>query len=406
MKKTIVSILLLLVATANSVGQVDESPINIEIVPAFPDLEVPRPEDAPHFRPIVITHSNDDTNRIFLVSQQGVIYVMPNKQDVTSAEVFLDIEEKVVYRDNKNEEGLLGLAFHPEYKSNGQFFLYYTTADADQTSVVTRFTVSKDNPNRANADSEVELMRIEQPFWNHNGGSLEFGPDGYLYIGFGDGGKANDTLMNGQNVQTLLGSILRIDVDKQENGRKYGIPSDNPFADQKKSRQPLARPEIYAYGLRNVWRLSFDHKTNLLYAADVGQNLWEEINIIENGGNYGWNLREGKHKFGPAGSEPRADLIDPIWEYDHETGKSITGGQVYRGSKVPSLDGYYLYADYVSSRFWALKYDPASGKVQENREIPKPANRDFPIMTFGVDEQGEVYCGDAFGKMYRFQSKK
>lgn len=406
MKRIIATLLFLFSCSLCVQAQVNEKPIDIEIVPAFPDLEIPRPEDAPHFRPIVITHAKDGTNRIFLVSQQGVIYVMPNKQDVKTAEVFLDIEESVVYRDNKNEEGLLGLAFHPDYKTNGQLFVYYTTADEDQTSVVTRFTVSKDNPNKANPDSEVELMRISQPFWNHNGGSLEFGPDGFLYIGFGDGGKANDTLMNGQNVQTWLGSILRIDVNKEEKGRKYGIPADNPFASQKNSRNPVAMPEIYAYGLRNVWRLSFDHKTGLLYAADVGQNLWEEVNIIEKGGNYGWNLREGKHKFGPAGSEPRADLIEPIWEYDHKTGKSITGGQVYRGSKVPELAGYYIYADYVSGRFWALKYNADTGKAVENREIPKPPNQDFPIMTFGTDEMGEVYCGDAFGKMYRFQAKK
>ncbi len=404
MKTYLVSLLICMFASL-AWAEVNESPIDIQIVPAFPDLEIPRPEEAPHFRPIVITSAKDGTDRIFMVSQQGVIYVMPNRQDVKTADVFLDIEDSVVYRDNKNEEGLLGLAFHPDYKNNGHFFLYYTTADADQTSVVTRFTVSKDDPNKADPNSEVELMRIKQPFWNHNGGSIEFGPDKYLYIGLGDGGLANDPMMNGQNVQTLLGSILRIDVDNKDKGRNYAIPADNPFADQKNSRRPLARPEIYAYGLRNVWRLTFDFETDLLYAADVGQKLWEEINIIKNGGNYGWNLREGFHKFGPAGSAPRADLIEPIWEYDHETGKSITGGQVYRGSKAPGLKGYYVYADYVSGRFWALKYDPASNRVLENREIPKPPNRDFPIMTFGTDENGEVYCGDAFGKMYRFEAK-
>lgn len=405
MKKLIISLLAIMTFSLNAFAEVDESPINVEIVPAFPNLEIPRPEDAPHFRPIVITHANDGSNRIFLATQQGVIYVIPNRQDVKTAEVFLDIEDKVVYRDNMNEEGLLGLAFHPKFKENGRFFLYYTTADADKTSVVSRFTVSKDNPSKGDPASEEELMRVPQPFWNHNGGSIEFGPDGYLYIGLGDGGLANDTLMHGQNVQTLLGSILRIDVNSKDRFRNYGIPSDNPFADQKDSRRPMARPEIYAYGLRNVWRLSFDEKTKLLYAADVGQNLWEEINIIENGGNYGWNLREGRHKFGPAGSGPDKDLIEPIWEYDHETGKSITGGQVYHGSTAPELSGYYVYADYVSGRFWALKYNPETNLVEENRTIPRPANTDFPIMTFGRDEKGEVYCGDAFGKMYRFQSK-
>ncbi len=385
---------------------VDESPMDIEVVPAFPDLEFPRPEETPHFRPVVITNAKDGSNRIFFVSQQGAVYVAPNRQDARKATTFIDIESNVVYRDNKNEEGLLGLAFHPDYKKNGYFYLYYTTADAEQMSVVSRFSVSKDDPNKADPESEVELMRIKQPFWNHNGGSIEFGPDGYLYIGLGDGGAGNDTLMNGQNVQTWLGSILRIDVNKQQHGKKYGIPEDNPFADQAGKRQQLAKPEIYAYGLRNVWRLSFDMETGAFWVADVGQNLWEEINIIEKGGNYGWNLREGMHKFGVVGADAREDLIDPIWEYDHEVGRSITGGHVYRGSKVPALDGYYLYADYVSGKFWALKYNEETRKVEENRVVHRAENRDYPIMAFGMDEQGEVYCGDAFGKLYRFQAKK
>lgn len=405
MKRALLSLLIAILACLTVFAEVDESPIDIQIVPAFPDLEVPRPEEEPQFRPVVITHAKDGSNRLYLVSQQGAIYSIENRQDVKTADIFLDIESKVTYRDNMNEEGLLGLAFHPDFKSNGHFFVYYTASDADQTSVVSRFTVSESDRTKGDPDSEVELFRIKQPFWNHNGGSLEFGPDGYLYIGLGDGGKANDTLMNGQNVQTWLGSILRIDVDNPENGKPYGIPPDNPFASQKNARQPLAQPEIYAYGLRNVWTLSFDSKTGDLWVADVGQNLWEEINIIQNGGNYGWNLREGNHKFGLVGAEARADLIDPIWEYDHEVGKSITGGQVYRGAKVPSLVGYYLYADYVSMKFWALKYNVQSGEVEENRSIPKDSSRAYPIITFGTDEQGEVYCGDAFGKMYRFQAK-
>ena len=408
MKRSLLFLLFVASSARGLYGQVDESPIDVRIVRSWPNLEVPRPEDEPAFRPVVITHAKDGSNRVFLVSQQGSIYVIPNRQDVTEAKTFLDIESKVVYRDNMNEEGLLGLTFHPDFKFNGHLFVYYTTTDADQTSVICRYTVSKDDPNKVDPDSEVELMRIPQPFWNHNGGSIEFGPDGYLYIGLGDGGKANDSLMNGQNVQTWLGSILRIDVDDKfvgRRGRRYGIPADNPFASEQNSRSPLAQPEIYAYGLRNVWGLAFDRETGLLYAADVGQNLWEEINIIKNGGNYGWNLREGKHKFGLVGSEPRADLIEPIWEYHHDIGKSITGGQVYRGSKVPMLNGYYLYADYVSGLFWALKYNPHTGRTEENRSIPRDPNENYPIMTFGADEQGEVYCGDAFGKMYRFEAK-
>ena len=172
-------------------------------------------------------------------------------------------------------------------------------------------------------------MRIKQPFWNHNGGTMVFGPDGYLYIGLGDGGAFNDPQMNGQNVQTLLGSILRIDVDHKDEKLNYAIPHDNPFVGEAR----FAREEVYAYGLRNVWRISFDRENGQLWAADVGQDTWEEINLIRKGGNYGWNLREGRHKFGPAGSEPRADLIEPIWEYHHDIGKSITGGNVYRGTQ-------------------------------------------------------------------------
>ena len=393
MKKLIppLAVFIALLTVSAGLADVDESPIDIKVERAFPQLRIRRP--------VVITNAGDQSDRLFIVTQQGVIHVIPNDQKVDKTATFLDIESRVVYQDNKNEEGLLGLAFHPNYEKNGQFFVYYTTQDEPQTSIISRFRVSEDDPNRADPDSEFELMRIAQPFWNHNGGTIEFGPDGHLYVGLGDGGKANDTLMNGQNVQTLLGSILRIDVDGKSKGRNYGIPSDNPFS----NTGGLARPEIFAYGFRNVWRLSFDPKTNLLWAADVGQNIWEEINIVRKGGNYGWNLREGKHKFGPVGSPARDDLIDPIWEYDHDVGKSITGGAVYRGTKVPALDGYYLYADYVSGRFWALKYNPETQEVEENRSVTSEDVK--PIMTFGVDEAGEVYCSDAFGMIYHFRPK-
>jgi quinoprotein glucose dehydrogenase len=304
---------------------------------------------------------------------------------VTESKVFLDLRDRVMYKDRENEEGLLGFAFHPKYRENGEFYLYYTTRDAEHTSVVSRFKVSGGDPDRADPSSEEELMRIPQPFWNHNGGTVCFGPDGYLYIGLGDGGSANDPQGNGQNLNTWLGSILRIDVDRKDEGLAYGVPKDNPFVGKGD-----ARPEIYAYGLRNVWRMEFDRETGTLWAGDVGQNLWEEIDIITKGGNYGWAVRESAHAFGPSGSGPKPELIEPIWEYDHQVGKSITGGLVYRGKKFPELAGKYLYADYVSGRIWALKYDESSGKVVTNEEIPAPAGA-FPIITFGDDEQGEVY---------------
>jgi glucose/arabinose dehydrogenase len=332
---------------------------------------------------------------VFIVTQQGVVHWIPNDQDVEKTNEFLDIESKVQYLDRQNEEGLLGLAFHPNYKENGFFYLYYTSTEEPLLSVISRFSVSKDDPNKADPDSELELMRIKQPYWNHNGGTLVFGPDGYLYIALGDGGLFNDPHMNGQNPQTLLGSILRIDVDKKENGLNYAIPDGNPY----KGEPRYGRGEIYATGFRNPWRISFDRETGLLWAADVGQDVWEEIDIVKRGGNYGWDLREGLHKFGPNGFEAGAPFIEPIFEYDHEIGKSITGGCVYRGKRLPKLNGYYLYGDYVSMKFWALKYDEKTEKVVANRPIE---TSNITVMTFGEDEAGEVYCTDSFGQIHRF----
>jgi quinoprotein glucose dehydrogenase len=289
-----------------------------------------------------------------------------------------------MYKDNENEEGLLGLAFHPKYKENGQFFLYYTTRDAPHMSVISRFKASAKDADQADPSSEEELLRIPQPYWNHNGGTICFGPDGFLYIGLGDGGSANDPHGNGQNLQTLLGKILRIDVDHKDEGKAYASPKDNPYVGRDD-----ALPEIYASGLRNVWRIAFDRETGTLWAGDVGQNLWEEIDLIVKGGNYGWSVRESAHPFGPNGSGPRADLIDPIWEYDHQVGKSITGGFVYRGKKVQELRGKYVYADYVSGKIWALKYDEAAQKVVSNEEVPAVSG--VAIISFGEDEAGEAY---------------
>jgi glucose/arabinose dehydrogenase len=374
-----------LISSSATAAEVDQSPLPLTAKRAFPALKFRRP--------IVLTHAGDGSDRVFIASQYGKIHVLPNDQAAEATEIFLDIEDRVVYKDKQNEEGFLGLAFHPKYKENGELYVYYTTQDEPQTSVISRFGVSKNNPNRADPDSEEELMRIEQPFWNHNGGTIAFGPDGYLYISLGDGGKGNDTLMNGQNVQTLLGSVLRIDVDrdtpkdpknKSSVALPYAIPNDNPFADA----GLLARGEIWAYGFRNPWRHSFDRRTGKLWLADVGQNLWEEIDIVHRGGNYGWNLREGQHKFGPAGSEPRGDLVEPIWEYHHDIGKSITGGHVYRGRRLPKLAGGYLYADYVTGKLWALWYDDEAKQVTANRPI---AGNKMPVLSFGEDEAGEVY---------------
>ncbi|QDT32716.1 family 16 glycoside hydrolase [Thalassoglobus polymorphus] len=371
----------------NAVKNPVSGTLELEPVLAFPNLkwanwepvdERGRPQS---IRPVVVTYAGDESGRLFVMEQHGVIYTFKNDPKVTESHVFLDLRSKVNYSDRQNEEGFLGMAFHPNFKENGEVYVYYTTVPG-QISVISKFTVSKENPNQVDPNSEVEIMRIEQPFWNHNGGTLAFGPDGYLYIGLGDGGSGNDPYDNAQNLSSLLGSILRIDVNAKQDGKNYSIPADNPFI-----RNKEARPEIYANGLRNTWRISFDRESGALWCADVGQNLWEEINIIRKGGNYGWNMKEGTHPFGSKAANP-SEVIDPIWEYDHGVGKSITGGLVYRGSKLPELVGKYIYADYVSGQIWALDYDAEKGKVNSNLAIPSPK---MPIVTFGEDAEGEIY---------------
>lgn len=364
--------------------------LNLKPVAAFPNLKwkgwSPVTDDGKinKFRPLTLTHAGDGSDRIFVATQEGVIHVFENDPEAEQeTEIFLDLTDKVAPYRKANEEGLLGLAFHPDYKNNGQFFVYYSSLLEPRVSIISRFTVSDDNPNKADADSEFIVMRIEQPFSNHNGGSIEFGPDGYLYVGLGDGGSADDPFGNGQNLETLLGSILRIDVDEQQDGKNYAIPEDNPFVET-----PNAQPEIFAYGLRNTWRLGFDAKTGWLWAADVGQNLWEEINIIQKGGNYGWSVRESAHIFGSNGVEANAGMIDPLWEYDHQVGKSITGGYVYRGTRLPEHQGTYFYADYVTSRHWGLKYDHQNNQVLGNYAIP---GESLQPLAYGQDENLELY---------------
>jgi len=369
----------------------DEPVLPVVLKKSFTNLRVRRP--------IVATHAGDGTDRLFLAEQQGVILVIPNDPEVEETQTFLDIEDQVRFNPKQNEEGLLGLAFHPKYKENGYFFVYYTDK-AGLLSRISRFQVSAEDPNKADPKSELVLMEIEQPFWNHNGGGIQFGPDGYLYIALGDGGNANDPHSNGQNLSTLLGSILRIDIDNQQDGKNYAIPADNPFVNQ-----AGARPEIYAYGLRNVWGMAFDSKTGKLWIGDVGQNLWEEVNIIENGGNYGWNVREAKHPFGPEGKPASDQYIEPVYEYYHNHGKSITGGLVYRGKQVPQLAGKYLFADYVTGKVWALDYDNKSKQAGEVYRIEAPENP--PVVGYGVDQHGEpimIAIYGKFGTFYRFES--
>ena len=310
---------------------------------AFPnlDLQANAPDDGKPVtggvRPIFCTAPPDGTNRMAIMGQLGHVWLFPNKHDVEGATEVIDISKHVVYDDKKNEEGLLGLAFHPKFKQNREFFLYYTTTDGKHQSVLKRYRMKADDPNKADPNFEEEILRTqEKPDWNHNGGTIAFGPDGYLYIAMGDGGAGNDPRGHGQSLETLMGKIIRIDVDHKDPGLNYAIPKDNPFVGVDK-----ARGEIWALGLRNPWRISFDSKTGDLWAGDVGQDTWEEVDHITKGGNYGWNIREGFHKFYVApNKKPRpADppehivgkLIDPLFDYEHSLGKSITGGGVYRG---------------------------------------------------------------------------
>jgi glucose/arabinose dehydrogenase len=403
------SLSLLAAYASHSAAQerVDERPLDIQVVEAFPRLEWPdeltgRDQGlATDVRPLVITGAGDASNRLFVANQTGVVMAFDNDPNVEQMATFLDIRDRIHYRvPQENEEGLLGLAFHPKFKENGELFVYYTGAYEDEKerkSVISRFRVSKDDPNRVDPATEEVIMTIGQPFWNHNGGTIIFGPDGYLYIGLGDGGKRADPFDNAQNLSTLLGSILRIDVDRRDEGLAYAIPPDNPFVGRDD-----ARGEIWAYGLRNVWRMAFDPPTGLLWAADVGQDIWEEIDIIEKGGNYGWNLREGMHDFEPSGAPPAVemtDLIEPLWEYHHDVGKSITGGNVYRGPSMAELEGAYLYADFVSGRIWALWYDQETQRVTANRAIRETGPA---VMTFGEDDDGETYFATQEGGLWKF----
>lgn len=373
---------------------VELRPLPLKIANAFPNIEwtdwdfgeesgLTRP-----IRPILLTHAGDRSGRIFFPTQHGVIHLLENGKETPKTSVFLDISSKVSYDDKTNEEGFLGLAFHPRFAQNGEFFVYYTNRAKKHQNVVARYKVDRSNPGKAIPESEEILLVLDKPFWNHDGGTIAFGPDGYLYIAIGDGGLANDPFGNGQKLSTLLGKILRIDVDHKSAELPYAIPADNPFVGREG-----ARGEIWAYGLRNVWRMAFDRATDKLWAGDVGQDIWEEIDIIKKGGNYGWNVREGFHPFVRKGGKPpkddnkRTDLIDPIWDYHHDLGKSITGGFVYRGKQIPELVGSYLYADYVSGKMWALRVEDQ--KVVANREIPLP--RAFTTVSFGEDYDGEAY---------------
>ncbi|GAA4403767.1 PQQ-dependent sugar dehydrogenase [Nibrella viscosa] len=354
---------------------VTNTPAGVQVVNAYPNLSFSQP--------VEYTYANDGTNRVFVVEQAGRIRVFDNTESAQTAGTYLDIRSKV---SSGGEMGLLGLAFHPDFKQNGYFYVNYTKSNPRET-VISRFKASPATAGQVDPGSEVVLLTFNQPYANHNGGKLLFGPDGYLYISTGDGGSGGDPQNNGQTKNTLLGKILRIDVNSTEKGN-YGIPADNPF----KGNQDGVREEIYAYGLRNPWRMSFDSQ-NRLWAGDVGQNEIEEIDIIRKGGNYGWRLKEGRDCYNPKNNCDDGNLVGPVWQYPHENGNiSVTGGVVYRGKAYPDLQNKYIYADYASGRVWALTYNGT--KATDNQIL---VNRAGTISAFGEDANGEMYLLDYSG---------
>jgi glucose/arabinose dehydrogenase len=346
-------------------------------------------------KPVAISNMGDD--RLFIVQQNGIIKIL-NLDGESQTVPFLNIIDRV--GDNASERGLLGLAFHPDYETNGYFYVNYTNLDGNTR--VSRFSVDPDDPNSALPDSELILLSVNQLFSNHNGGDLQFGPDGYLYVALGDGGFFNDPQNQGQMTTTFLGKLLRLDVDNPAGGENYGIPADNPFADPNDG----VLDEIWALGLRNPWRISFDRLTNDLWIADVGQDQWEEINFQEAGSaggqNYGWRCYEASNSFITSGCGDISEYVFPVHEYQHNStnGCSITGGFVYRGCRFPALYGYYVYADYCSGQFWALGPDGSGGWT--NVAMGNYSNLQYS--TFGEDKNGELYvAAHAEGKIYRVE---
>ena len=319
---------------------------------------------------VYLTNAGDGSNNIFLVLQEGLIYYLEEKSEYKEPILFLDIQNKVNFG---GEKGLLSLVFDPKYGN----------------TIISRFTNNITSTINI-LKTELIILRVNQPYSNHNGGQIIFGPDGYLYIGLGDGGAAGDPLGHGQNGKTLLGSILRINVQNTTIKNPYLIPHDNPFINNNNFRN-----EIWAYGLRNPWRMSFDHESGKLFVGDVGQNEFEEINIIEKGGNYGWNIMEGKHCYSEININcNKTKFISPILEYSHKEGCSITGGYVYHGS-INSIQNQYIFSDFCSGIIWTINLE--NNEYIKNQIAVGP----FKISSFGEDEKKEMYVLSLDGQIYK-----
>jgi glucose/arabinose dehydrogenase len=336
--------------------------------------------------PVDLEFPNDGTGRMFVVQQPGSIRIGVNGS--LTATPFLDITAKVNFG---GEMGLLGLAFHPQFTQNHLFYVHYDrTVGGQIQSVISEFHVSTTDPNQADPDSERILLTVNQPFGNHKGGQIVFGPDGFLYIGFGDGGSGGDPMGNGQNLQTLLGKMLRIDVNSQSGGKQYAIPPSNPFANSG------GLPEIWAYGLRNPWRFSFERGGTRLFVGDVGQDKFEEVDILEAGKNYGWNVMEGLHCYNPSSGCTMTGLTMPIVEYPHTDGEAVMGGFVYRGTAISGLSGAYIFGDYISGTMWKLVESPP-GTWTRTTLLSTGRN----ISSFGQDTAGELYVVDYSGSVLK-----
>lgn len=342
-------------------------------------------------RPTFVTNAGDNSNRLFVLEKPGQIRLI--KGGLLVAQPFLDISSLVT--SSGNEQGLLGLAFHPDFEKNGRFFVAYTAKDAANT--VAEYRVANPSDDVADANSGKVLFAVPDQYPNHNGGMLAFGPDGYLYISMGDGGSGGDPNGNAQNLNSLLGKLLRIDVNS---GSPYGIPAGNPFANRND-----ARPEVWAYGLRNPWRFSFDRSTGDLWIGDVGQDKYEEVDFqaagSKGGENYGWNTMEGAHCYKPQSGCNQDGLTLPVFEYDHGEGCSVTGGYVYRGKAIVPLVGRYLFTDYCGSTLWATtRNGDGTFATAEVAAVPRG------VSAFGEDETGEVYFTvDSEGAVYKLVKK-
>jgi glucose/arabinose dehydrogenase len=350
----------------NSVNQVELPNVSVQRV--FPNLSFSQP--------VFMLQRSGDPNNWYLLEKGGRIFRFPNNNQTSERTVALDLRNNA--ESGPMEAGLLGMAFHPNFENNGYIFISYTAPGAPLVSRISRFR-SNDNGLTINPESEVFILTLQQPYTNHNGGTIMFGPDNYLYIGFGDGGGAGDPLRHAQNRDTLFGSILRIDVD---NDVPYRIPPDNPF------QGASGRDEIFAYGLRNPWKFSFDRETGELWTGDVGQNSWEEINIIRSGENYGWNYFEGSHPY-LREEVNREQFTFPVAEYGHDVGQSVTGGYVYRGTEISPLQGVYVYGDYVTGRIWGLV-----NPYRDDRHSRQLTNTDLRISSFAESNTGELYLLD------------